>query len=55
VVVLFIRPEETQATPSGRRVIGWSGGVVLAALSILLIWLGVGPQPLVALIQAIAG
>jgi len=55
VVVLFIRPEETQAPPIGRRVIGWAGGVVLAALSILLIWLGVGPQPLVALIQAIAG
>lgn len=34
--------------------LGWGGGVLLATLSALLIWLGVFPAPLVALIQATA-
>jgi NADH-quinone oxidoreductase subunit N len=55
VVVLFSRPEENSAPAAQRPAVGLSGGVALAALSVLLIWLGVAPQPLVALIQVIAG
>ena len=51
VVVLFSRPEEGRKVTLLKPGIGFSGGLVLAAMTILLIWLGVGPGPLLALIR----
>ena len=54
VVVLFKSPDEGQALPDLRPAVGFSGGLVLAAMSIMLIWLGVVPSSLLALIHVIA-
>ena len=35
--------------------IGFSGGMALTAVTILLIWLGIGPEPLLVLLRGIAG
>ncbi len=55
VVVLFNRPEEGQTISLRQPSIGFSGGLVLAAMAILLVWLGIGPGPLLALIHGIGG
>jgi NADH-quinone oxidoreductase subunit N len=55
VVVLFSRSGEGQAVSLLQPSIGFSGGLVLAAMAVLLVWLGIGPGPLLALIHGIAG
>jgi len=54
VVVLFGPPIEETGAALSQPVIGYSGGLVLVAMTILLIWLGTGPGPMIALIQKIA-
>jgi NADH-quinone oxidoreductase subunit N len=51
VVTLFRRPEDKQAVFLPEPAMGFSGGLVLAAMTILLIWLGIGPGLLLALIH----
>lgn len=46
IVTLFARPGEAVVTKSS-----YSGGIVLAVLMILLIWIGVYPVPLIGFIQ----
>jgi NADH:ubiquinone oxidoreductase subunit 2 (subunit N) len=53
VVALFNRPDERQAPLPTSPAIGVPGGVVLAAAAVLLIWLGIQPGSLMALIQGI--
>lgn len=55
VVTLFSRPAEGQAVSLGPPVVGFSGGLVLAAMAVLLFWLGIEPGPLLTLIRGIAG
>jgi NADH-quinone oxidoreductase subunit N len=54
VAALFSRADERQAASPLQPAIGLSGGVVLAAAAVLLIWLGILPGSLMALIQQIA-
>ncbi len=56
VITMYSSPEET-GSPSGSlaQSISIAGGVVLAFLMITLVWLGVYPEPLIAIIQDIAG
>jgi NADH-quinone oxidoreductase subunit N len=51
VVTLFSRPGDRQAASALEPATGVSGGLVLTAMTILLIWLGIGPGPLLALIR----
>ena len=51
VVALFSRPGDRQAGSALEPATGVSGGLVLTAMTILLIWLGIGPGPLLALIR----
>jgi NADH-quinone oxidoreductase subunit N len=51
VVVLFSRPGEDQTVSLPEPAMSFSGGLVLAAMTILLIGLGIGPGPLLALIH----
>jgi len=51
VVALFSRPGDKPAVSLLEPAMGFSGGLVLAAMTILLIWLGIGPGPLLALIR----
>jgi len=51
VVALISRPEEGRKVTLLKPGIGFSSGLVLAAMTILLIWLGIGPGPLLALIH----
>lgn len=53
IVTLFSRPGEGQGDFRPRPVVGFSSGLALAAMALLLVWLGVGPEPLLALIQKI--
>ena len=53
VVVLFSRPAEGQEEYRLRPLVGFSNGLALAAMALLLVWLGIGPGPLLALIQKI--
>jgi NADH-quinone oxidoreductase subunit N len=53
VVVLFNRPDESLAPSPLSASIGVSGGVVLTISAVLLIWLGIQPGSLMALIQGI--
>lgn len=55
VVVLFSRTVEGQAASLLTPKIGFSGGLVLTVMAVLLVWLGIGPEPLLALIRGIAG
>jgi NADH-quinone oxidoreductase subunit N len=55
IVVLFSRPGEGQTVSLRQPIIGFSGGLVLAVMAILLVWLGIGPDALLALIHGIAG
>jgi hypothetical protein len=55
VVTLFSRPGAADAPPAATTPVAFSGGVVLAVATVLLVWLGSGPEPLVRLIQSIAG
>ncbi len=58
VIMMYSSPEDTaQETATGNlaQSISVTGGVVLALLLILLVWLGVYPEPLIAIIQDIAG
>jgi NADH-quinone oxidoreductase subunit N len=50
VVVLFSRPGDKQSAFLLEPVMGFSGGLVLAVMTILLIGLGIGPSPLLTLI-----
>jgi len=51
VVALFSRPGDRQTASLAEPATGFSGGLVLAAMTILLIWLGIGPGPLLSLIH----
>ena len=51
VVVLFSQPDKGQKIPGLKPTIDYSSGLVLALLAVLLVWLGVGPGPLLALIR----
>ncbi len=51
VVALFSRPGDKPAVSLLEPAMGFSGGLVLAAMTILLIWLGIGPGPLLALMR----
>jgi NADH-quinone oxidoreductase subunit N len=51
VVTLFSRPGDRQAASALEPATGFSGGLVLTVMTILLIWLGIGPGPLLALIR----
>jgi len=51
IVALFSRPGDRQAASALEPATGFSGGLVLAAMTILLIWLGIGPGPLLAMIR----
>ncbi len=56
VVVLFSRQEEEGPGSSPALAqIGLSDGLVLATMTILLVWLGIGPGPLLYLIHGIGG
>jgi len=55
VVVLFSPPEEDRSRNRPQPVVSFSGGVVLAAATLVLIWLGIAPQPLLLLLIGIAG
>jgi NADH-quinone oxidoreductase subunit N len=55
VVVLFARPEEGQGDFPPQAQMGIPDGLVLATMSILLIWLGIGPGPLLGLIHGFGG
>jgi NADH-quinone oxidoreductase subunit N len=55
VVVLFTRPEEGEGSFPALAQMGVSDGLVLAAMSILLVWLGIGPGPLLGLIHGFGG
>lgn len=55
VVVMFSRPGAADAPPAATFPVAFSGGVVLAVATVFLFWLGSGPEPLVRLIQSIAG
>jgi NADH-quinone oxidoreductase subunit N len=51
IVTLFSRPVDRQTAFLPEPVTGFSGGLVLAAMTLLLIWLGIGPGPLLSLIR----
>jgi NADH-quinone oxidoreductase subunit N len=51
VVVLFSRPDDTQSVSLLEPAMGFSDGLVLAVMTILLIWLGIGPGPLLLLMH----
>jgi NADH-quinone oxidoreductase subunit N len=53
VVVLYARPELGGETPPAAA-LSLGGGLILAALGVLLLWLGVYPTPFIQLVQAIA-
>jgi NADH-quinone oxidoreductase subunit N len=53
VAALFSRPDEHQAASPPQPAIGLSGGAVLTVAAFLLIWLGILPGSLMALIQDI--
>ncbi len=56
VITMYSEPEETAAASGSlSQSLSVAGGVVLAFLMIILIWLGVYPEPLIAIIQDIAG
>jgi len=51
VVVLFSRPGDKQPVSLLEPAMGFSDGLVLAVITVLLIGLGIGPGPLLALIH----
>ncbi len=58
IITMYTAPEESGATvtsPHLTQSISIAGGVVLAFLMLTLIWLGIYPEPLIAIIQDIAG
>jgi NADH-quinone oxidoreductase subunit N len=54
VVAMFTRPDERRAASPLQPSIGLSGGVVLAAAAVLLVWLGIQPSALMTMVQQIA-
>ena len=54
ITALFTRAPESKPAPA-QPAVGIPGGLVLAAATLLLFWLGIGPGPLLALIDSIAG
>ncbi|MBI4785914.1 MAG: NADH-quinone oxidoreductase subunit N [Chloroflexi bacterium] len=54
IVVAMYSPAPEAATPIGVSSLALGGSVALAALTLLLVWLGVYPAPLIELIQAVA-
>ncbi len=58
VVIIYSTSEESDQlseTDALAQSISFTGGIVLAFLLVLLVWLGVYPEPLIAIIQDIAG
>jgi NADH-quinone oxidoreductase subunit N len=54
IIVAMFMPAEGQETAPTRSIAG-TAGAVLTGLSLMLLWLGVYPAPLIDLIQTIAG
>jgi NADH-quinone oxidoreductase subunit N len=55
VVTMYLQPlagQEGQPQPAAAPALSAAGGAVLAVLTLLLVWLGVYPAPLLAAIQA---
>jgi NADH-quinone oxidoreductase subunit N len=55
VAALYLSPPATAAAASLKGALRWPTRVVLAAVSLLIIAIGVYPSPLIALVQAAAG
>ncbi len=53
IVALYSAPAEPM--PTAARQLSLAGGIVLAVLTLLLVWLGVYPAPIIQLIQAMVG
>ena len=54
VVAMYLQPQPEQAAPAVLPAWPLAGSLVLAALTLLLVWLGVYPAPLLSVIQAAA-
>jgi NADH-quinone oxidoreductase subunit N len=55
-IALFRRPdEELEALPVAEREMSWSGGITLALLGILMLFLGLYPTPLLQIIERLLG
>jgi NADH-quinone oxidoreductase subunit N len=55
-IALFRRPaEEREDYPLAEREISWSGGITLALLGVLLVFLGLYPTPLLQIIERLLG
>jgi len=52
VVAMYSRPDVEEAAVAARPARSLAGGVVLAVLLVLLLWLGVYPNPFIEVIQA---
>ncbi len=57
IVTMFLQPESANAMPYPEKPSGtgvpWTGGVVLGVFTLLVIWLGTYPAPLLSVIQAL--
>ncbi len=53
IIIVMLTPAPADMR-SGASIVPWSGGATLAILSLVLIWLGVYPSPLVQFIRATA-
>jgi NADH-quinone oxidoreductase subunit N len=51
VAVMYARPESRPGASAPH--VSYSGGVVLATLASLLLWLGLYPQPLLRVIESV--
>ena len=54
ISIMFIRPEAGEIELSKSRYSA-TGRLLIAALSVILVWLGVYPTPLVSIIQKMIG
>jgi len=54
VVAMYLQPLSEPAAPPAPLAWPLAGSLVLAALTLLLVWLGVYPAPLINMIQAAA-
>ena len=55
VVTLFSQPAERQADSLHFPAVGVPGGLAIAAVAVLLFWLGIAPGPLLSLLIGVAG
>ena len=55
VTAMYQRPEGRSYAALTAPSLTWATGLTLAALTLLLVWLGVNPSPLISVIQAMVG